>query len=337
MDILSHSLSVARVRPRALTAELLGEGFVMPEHNLPAPKREEKISDYTDARIRQSLQFAVYRLNHRRLTPNSERIIEQYKKDSKAALLAEDTGDRNKHIGAIQSFESLLSIQPFLREEDPELVKFQQEILKLRRFMYLARYGDYFSVQVTKIRCLSGDNETEGYETLSAQYQWTKIAKSIREETAEKADWTVLPRNNTVANLRVTSAVRIACNGLGIKIEPIFWAIQQCAKRNTAVYDDIQSTLDKCQWSDLARKLKQDLDELPAVVSPKDEQDLKHLRSILEEIRDEWFDIAGPNPEDPSTWLHKIKAREWQGQQASLQANRKLKKARDSKPPAGKE
>ncbi|MCJ1434630.1 hypothetical protein MMC27_003999 [Xylographa pallens] len=310
MDDLSSSLLVARARPRALTAELLGEGYIMPEHNLPVPQPELKLSDYTDGRIRQSLQFAEQFLKNRRLTPRSNSMANEYKEASKAALLADENDVKNQHIVEIRMFDKLFSKEAFLRQEIPELVDLEQEVLKLRRLMYLGRYGDHLSSNLKKIRYVSGEGKTTGYENLSAQHQWTAIAASIRDETRVDADWNSMPRNDTIVGLRVTTAVSVVCDGLGIEKEPMFRAIQQYAERATAFHNDLQTLIDECVWPDLAGHLKRDLDELPSIVFPKDEQDLKHMRAVLEGIRDDWFDTAGPDPANPATWIPAAKARE---------------------------
>ena len=313
MDDLSNNLSVARARPRALTAELLGEDFVMPEHNLPVPQPEPKLSDYTDGRIRQSLQFAEQFLKYRRLTPRSNSMANEYKEASKAALLADENDVKNQHIVEIRMFDKSFSQEAFLRQEIPELVDLEQEVPKLRRLMYLGRYGDYLSSNLKKILYVSGEKETTGYEKLSAQHQWTTIAAAIREETRVDADWSSIPKNDTIAGLRVTTAVSVVCDGLGIEKESMFQAIQQYAERNTAFHNDLQTLIDRCVWPDLAVHLKRDLDELPSIIFPENIQDLRHMRTLLEGIRDDWFDTAGPDPANPATWIPAAKAREWQG------------------------
>ncbi|MCJ1377854.1 hypothetical protein MMC17_000950 [Xylographa soralifera] len=294
----------------------------MPEHDLPVPRPEKKLSDYTDGRIRQSLQFAEQYLKYRRLTPNSARMVAQYKKASKAALLADEDSIKKTHIVEIRTFDKLFSQTPFLRQKIPEPVDLQQEMLKLRRLMYLARYGDYLNAALKKIRYVSGEIKTTGFEALSAEYQWSDTAAAIRDERKEDADWNMIPKNETIAGLRVTTAVAVVREGLGIRPEPIFWAIQQYAERNTAFHTNLRTLIDKCAWAELAVLLKRDLNELPSVIFPKDEQDLKLMRALLESIRDEWFDIAGPDPSNLATWIPAAKAREWQGILANREANK---------------
>ncbi|MCJ1421362.1 hypothetical protein MMC32_007725 [Xylographa parallela] len=294
MDDLSNSLSVTRARPRALTAELLGEGFIMPEHNLPIPQPEPNLPDYTHGRIRQSLQFAEQFLKYRRLTPRSNSMANEYKEASKAALLAHENDVKNQHIVEIRMFDKSFSREAFLRQEIPELVDLEQE----------------------KILYVTGEKETTGYEKLSAQHQWTTIGAAIREETRVDADWSSIPKNDTIAGLRVTTAVSVVCDGLGIEKEPMFRAIQQYAERNIAFHNDLQTLIDRCLWPDLAVHLKRDLDELPSIIFPENEQDLVLMRTLLEGIRDDWFDTAGPDPANPATWIPAAKAREWQGKLA---------------------
>jgi len=81
----------------------------------------------------------------------------------------------------------------------------------------------------------------------------------------------------------------------------------------------MQGLIDKCHWTELAGNLKRDLDELPSITFPKKKEDLKHMRALLESIRDDWFYATGPDLEDSASWMPSIKACEWQGRIAAQQ------------------
>ena len=133
--------------------------------------------------------------------------------------------------------------------------------------MYLARYGEYLSANLKKIRYLSAEWKTAGHEALSAQYQWTDIAEQLRKEASPDTDEIVTASKERNAKCHTTEALTSVCYELGINTKSMIWAIHQYAERNTAFHNDLQMLIGKCLWRELAEHLVQNLRELPFVTT----------------------------------------------------------------------
>lgn len=75
---------------------------------------------------------------------------------------------------------------------DHSTQKLQDELLKLRRLQYYARYGDYAARVAHDVREITRKHNTEGWPLLSEISQWSTISEIIR---GEEKEWSRISRD----------------------------------------------------------------------------------------------------------------------------------------------
>ncbi|KAL9014322.1 MAG: hypothetical protein Q9173_001030 [Seirophora scorigena] len=295
MTLLTHRAASLPVRkPRSRTIDL----------TVPPPLVLD--ISYTSEVLFERMGYAAQRLGSttRYLTPNSRKLLTIYH-DVCANLHLEydDTPDDEKAqaIGAVRDFEVQMSRAHFLRDvSSSELL---QELISLRQMTFWARYGDYAGHIASKLRHAAAVAQppTPHADKISGNFQWTKISQSLKEEAKDwKSDGSQYPDR-----VPTIYAVWANCNTAGIQEhETMIRIIHLYADRNEAFHRGLQGYLEKPEYWKIARCLYEDLRDLASVCPPSMVDTELMWRSVLEQLRDDWFDISA-GPTNPGNWNHK--------------------------------
>lgn len=137
-SLTPYTLDVGRKRPRASTIEL------------EVPRPEQSPERYSESRIQAGMEYATRRLQSttRKPSPNQEKLLVIYRLACQGFLnesKAGSQGESKVHLSSeIRAYEEDISNHSCMRvTEDEEKQEMRDEILKLRRLQYYARYGGY--------------------------------------------------------------------------------------------------------------------------------------------------------------------------------------------------
>ena len=297
-----------RFRHRSETQEILqslGMEVPGPDEVLTTPKPENDATQYTKERLGQGLVFVEARLR-KNISPRSAIVLELQKTSIMAALERNEWEKDDFLLGQIRIIDHLISDNYFLRGE-PEDEKLQDTLLELKELTFFCRYGDYVGDRLALLRYRSKSENIPGHEHISGKHLWSAIATELKAE--EKRHQKALKAGKE-AEQPLTMAVWTACSELGFDRNMMVDAIHMYGTRNNAVHADIKVMIKSCKWSALAKTLCQDLIDLPLLISPSRHQDLKMVGSIIEHLRDMYFEPESGDADDPDTWIPSAKARE---------------------------
>ncbi|MCJ1471539.1 hypothetical protein MMC13_000179 [Lambiella insularis] len=189
-------------------------------------------------------------------------------------------------------------------------------LLELKELVFFCRYGDNVRDRLALLRYRSKAENIPGHERISGKHWWTTIATELQDE---KDRYEEALQTGEKTDRPLTIAVWTACSELGFDKHSMIDAINMYGTRNNAVHADVKEMIKLCRWFSLAKTLYQDLNDLPLLIPPSRPQDLKMVGSIIEDLRDTYFEPDSGDANDPDTWIQSAKARE-------LSQKRKLEK-----------
>lgn len=101
----------------------------------------------------------------------------------------------------------------------------------------------------------------------------------------------------------VHTAVRAACEHLGVDVEMSIWAIHEYAVRNSWMHSDLEDLHKNGRFMDLAKLLWTDLCDLPfSFSSVKDTTDLENLTAIIKDTINRLFDVSDSEIDTMNAW-----------------------------------
>lgn len=260
---------------------------------------------YSNARLRQSLNFALTALDRRDISPRSEKYYNHFRNEVTAALDAETRFERLKQIGKVIAMEHLIVTTPHLKPENfSRASEVKAALLELREMQYLARYGDYLEITAGQVRLHAGASKLPGWETISGKYQWTEIwqmleAEEVRFMEAEEGSL----RPSVDGPYPMHLAIKNACTSMGYDFDFIKWSIHTYVKRNVTFHEDLEGLIARRKFIQLAHALFQDLRDIWWVFSESRSQtNLKHLEAVILDHIDCWFDCS-LDRENPEAWI----------------------------------
>ncbi|KAI4091804.1 MAG: hypothetical protein LQ344_003908 [Seirophora lacunosa] len=257
-------------------------------------------SSYTSEALSQRLGYADQRLGSttRYLTPNSQKLLTIYRNTcADLHLEFDDTPEDKKAqaIGALRHFEIRMSSVHFLN--DVSSTELLEELISLRQRTFWARYGH------SKLRnaAAAAQPPTPHADTISGSFKWSQISQAIRDEEENwKRDGSRYPEL-----VPTTYAVYSNCKRAGIhEYKTMIGIIHFYAGRNEAFHRGLQGYLEEPDYFKVAQCLYEDLRDLASVCPPSMADTELMWRSVLEQLRDDWFDISD-GPDQPGNWNHK--------------------------------
>ena len=301
-------LVIGRLHPRSKTVEILqslGMEVPSPDEALTPPEPEDDATQYTKERLGQGLVFVEARLR-RNISPRSAKVLELQQASIVAALEDTDSEKDEFLLGQIRIMDDLIYNNNFIRS-DPYDQQLQNTLLELKELVFYCRYGDYVRDKLALLRYRSKTENTRGHEHISGKHLWSAISAELKDEKDRHQE---ALKAGKETDRPLTMAVWIACSELGFDKNLMVDAIDMYGKRNNAVHADIEKVIKLCKWSALARILCQDLIDLPLLIPPSRPQDLMMVGSIIEDLRDTYFEPKSGDADDPDTWVPSAKARE---------------------------
>lgn len=270
--------------------------FSLVNMELLPPQPEIRRENYTIERVRDGIAYAEQRMRSTSgLTPNITKLLATYKSACQDFLIrsGSETGfqgwTKTSLIKEIRAYEENMSGLFWLTKiDDEETHSFQASLLKIRRYHFYARYGDYARKLARKLRITAFAEKDEDWELLSREYPWKKLSKKLREE---RLMWKKHGANGPKEAVQTTRCVRVACMNLGADFVQMEEAIHTCGDRNEAFQTSFGTLLEKGEYRKLAETISADLNDLSSIfpVELKHEETL--IRAILLEFKDRWFQI----------------------------------------------
>lgn len=262
---------------------------------------------YTESRVQAGIEYANRRLGSttRKPSPNQEKILVIYRLACQDFLSQSKAGFQHdtklELLSEIRGYEDDISKLSWIKATgDEKEQEMRDEILKLRRLQYYARYGDYAQRIAHELGDKTRAQDTKKWEMLTEEYKWAEISERIREE---EAHWKKYGSSKGLDEIETTYAVRIGCIATGTDFDQTVWAIHTYGARNTAVHSDLNDLVAEGKYSDIATTLYQDLHDLPSAMPIDLLDDEMYMRATLIELRDKWFDIDDDETNKPSSWF----------------------------------
>ena len=305
MDPSKHSLSTApgpssvisidRRRPRASTMEL----------KLPQP--ENHPDKYNEDRVQAGVNYVNRRLTSasRKPSPIQSKLLCLYKLVCVKYLEQSSKGfegnTRSSILSEIRRYEEELSRYWWIRaNSDDQSQTLEEELLKIRRIQYYARYGDYAARVAHEVRRAALEHQVRDWALLSGTYQWTTISERLQQEAEY---WIKHGSTKGTSKIATTYAVYQACLKINMNMKQTVAAIHTYGARNQSVHSPINALVAQGKFSDIAVTLSQDLADLVSTMPIDLSEEESHMRAILVELRERWFTILADEFDNPSSWI----------------------------------
>ena len=180
----------------------------------------------------------------------------------------------------IRGYDQDLSEEEWMRENPDSTMP--DEVFKLRKRAYWARYGDYAAHMASQLRKADEDPKTAFSEKISGQSLWTDIsAKLKREERAYNK--TFLQDESMIPTI---IAVHEGCGHVDIDVDAMIRIMYLYAHRNAVFHRGLKEMLKAQEYLNIAKIIFDDLKDLD------------------KQLRDEWFETSF-KPDKPGSWNHK--------------------------------
>ncbi|KAI9737971.1 MAG: hypothetical protein M1834_009341 [Cirrosporium novae-zelandiae] len=287
-------------RKRASTRDILGSEYqeIITEV-LASPKPEKNAQDYDGKRLREGLKYAdsILRSTECKLSPLDMRAVLLYK-DAVINLL--DLGEnvdpeQDEELENAKEVwltivrmheESARGKECLILTNSSDSQTLQDEIIKLQRISFFARYGDVFVDVCQKLGTNAEAQKVLGWRALTGSY-WTEINTRLM---TEKETWKVLDEEDAQC------PVHAAIFDTGLSVDEMVEIVQLYATKNQIVDANLAILIKNGQFDDLKRRLYNDFSDLPRVISAVEGAQARLFSTLLQTMMDSWF---MPNKEDP--------------------------------------
>ena len=264
------------------------------EFHLPQPELLRE--SYTVERVQEGIAYADQRMRSPNPpSPNVTKLLATYKSACQDFLIrsGSETGfeewSRTALLKEIRTYEERMAeLFWFTKIDDEETQSFQANLLKLRRYQYYARYGDYARKLASELGITPCEAKAEDWELLSREYPWRILSDKLREE---KPVWKKYRTSAKADRVQTTRHVRNACIVLGVDIVQMEQAIHTCGDLNEALCSSVGTFLEKGEYSKLAEMISTDLNDLSSIFPLELKHEETLIRAILLELKDRWFEI----------------------------------------------
>lgn len=269
--------------------------------DLKLPVPEESLEAYSNARLRESLNFALEVLNLRNISPRSERFYSLFRDKIIAALDAETRHERLTEKEGVATIEQMLFNtyyhQPKYFGRASEV---RAALLELREMQYLARYGDYVNIGVGRVRIHAGASKLPGWETISGNYRWSDISRRLKAEEEALHRSCGHPADGPYP---MFLAISDACWSMGYDFDFVRWSIHHHARRNLTSPKGLEDLIVRGGPFLLSKALFYDLKDVWCVFSESRSQTLvEHLKAVIQNHIDLWFN-SSLDPKTPGLWI----------------------------------
>ncbi|KAH7336086.1 hypothetical protein BKA65DRAFT_479006 [Rhexocercosporidium sp. MPI-PUGE-AT-0058] len=299
-------------RKRSSTKKLLGPAWQQAVTEvIDAPQPEPNSKDYTIDRLRLGLQYADSHLRNpnRTLSPLGVIALTTYKNAIARVIDLEndDTLDDDEGVKAakaawlvtIREHEGYAQHAACVKLLPINTSKIQDEIIKLQRTVFYARYGDIFADICKQIKSQAEVKKVLGWQSLARQY-WTQIDVKLQ---VEKPYWELVLKgqpNHTACPTHM--AINSVCLSTDFEMNEVLVIIHHYAIRNELVHSNLELLIKEGNFVDLRTRLYNDWCDVPKVIAASDGLQASLMQRVIQAMIDKWFDIGKVMPENPQTW-----------------------------------
>lgn len=199
--------------------------------------------------------------------------------------------DTPKHalLSEIRDYEKKMSEDSWSDAmTDEETRRFHSSLIKLRRYEYYARYGDFTQRLAHELRVAAAAAGTDLWENLSRSQPWSVISQKLMEEESQWKRWGTHHGTDKVST---SYAVYMACLTIGMDFDTMTSVIRVYGARNQALHNHLGTMLAKGNTLGVAMMIAADLNDLSSVIPIQLQDHETHMRAILIELRDRWFEV----------------------------------------------
>jgi hypothetical protein len=295
----------------------------------PSPPTPCKRPDeYSPARVREGISYARTILKgSRKVTPITDKLLHLYANACGDLLheftrraMGEDVSDTEMKASKreVYDHEQLLAKNDFLRgitsKEEREHIILGQSLLKLRRFEYQARYGNYFQKLVVELRVKANAHSIPGAERLTGNRKWIIINDEVEKELNDidqltpkiEKDPKLMGKHvlseQTLDKVPTIKAIYKTCEIINFDWREMIMAIRSYSDRNLLMHNGLDQLLNDGNVTALAERIYKDLWDLPKVFSAEFAADEVMLESILGQLIAMWFEQPPDTEDEPTRW-----------------------------------
>lgn len=302
-----------KLRKRAKTQVLLGEDFKETVTEiLEPPKPQKDDGEYDEKRLRVGLKYADWTLRNsaRKLSPIGERGLMLYK-EACARLMGldnretcdDDDGEnivqevRDEYLSTVRMYERSIQFTACLRvtrTEDAQAL--QDELVKLQRLAFYARYGDILAMACRQLRSEAEAKKVEGWEILNHSY-WTDINQRL---ITEGPAWDKVMKGEPLhGQCPAHMAISQACMTVGFSDKNMYAIINHYAIRNELLHSNMIPLIKAGLFDDLKKRLHDDFCDVPLVVAPVEGVQSQLMITLLNTMIEHWY---GRDPDEPTNY-----------------------------------
>jgi hypothetical protein len=293
-------------RARAPTKWLLGSDYQVTTDKGPMPPVDA--SKYSDARLKEGLAFADYKLcdKTRKVSPVASHCLTIYKSTLRALLEKEyvDEDERTSLLSNVIMFEEEIYTNQFLRGPGAEInTDLVDRLAELRHYEFAVRYGDYLADVYQKLNPTAKVERTQDFDQLPDRY-WTNINNEIKGEREAWVQWN-LHISTPDKDVKTTLAIFHVCCYIGLNLDRMVQTIAMYAEQNTFTHGSILDIVERGEWHALAETLAQDLRDLPVITPSHLRENIPIIQETIEAIVDEYFQRNKELSHDFNWWSPK--------------------------------
>lgn len=317
-------------RVLASTKPLLGDSYkeeVEPVPEVPIPAK--RISEYTEARIKEGLYFVDHTLRNKRrqISPRALHCLTLYKNALKAILEKEytDENERRELLCTIRLFENDIKANGFLHSTEDTNVLLIQRLSQLRRYGFAARYGDYFAGVCRDLKMQTELEQTQHFRRLVGwERYWSHINKEIESERRLWERYRRLDPEVEYDQVKTTWAILNVAQTMGIDFDRALRAVSQYSDHNSLIHASVTQLIEDGKWEALRDGLARDLVDLPLVTPPHLRGNIPVIQATIHAVLDQYFERHEIHQDEPVFWTPKLKvyeeaqARKEQGREKAL-------------------
>ncbi|MCJ1348910.1 hypothetical protein MMC31_007143 [Peltigera leucophlebia] len=308
-----------KVRKRASTKVLLEDDpKELPQEILEPPKPLQNAANYDRKRIGNALLYVDSTLRNpaRKLSPIGMRALLLYKDACTRFLemeVREMFDEKDKDVQAARAeliatirnphFTACLKVS-----RSPDAQTLQDELLKLQRTAFYARYGDLFAVVCRQLKHEAEAKKVEGWQSLHYKY-WTEIDQKIQQEKA--AFQKVLDGENLHDQCVTHIAISHACDRVGFNMDDMILVIHRYAVRNELLHSNLVPMIKNGRYDDLKRRLYSDFCDVPLIISVGEKVQLGLMLKLIETMIQLWFDRDSEDFDNIQMWTPSTELKEF--------------------------
>ena len=262
---------------------------------------ESSLQDYTEERLLAGMEYAQARIT-RKVTPRTRKLLEIYAQDCKAAIEELKTGSEgtlDRLLTEVRNREVDISNKSWLKEiPNSAQEAIEQELLKLRRYIFHARYGDYMAALTKILEPRAIEYKSDNWKMLARNAYWTRVSTKLHEESEI---WKKHGSEDT-DKVPITWSIYQAAKHVGIDFDAMISIIQLYAERNQIFHAGLDEALANEDYSDIAVLLDKDIKDLPSLVPMEHLNEETSIHAALVVLRNTWFDDRGRA--NPKAWQY---------------------------------